>query len=283
MLPLKHYLLLTSYLLVGGGIAAFLCFFFYQSLQVGGWGPVAWGSLILLALFSGTMIAGTLLPNFNLYTKAFSHGAPQKKWIALTFDDGPHEPFTSQILDVLKEKNVPATFFILGQNAKKHPGVVKRMWQENHVIGNHTFSHTPFPLMKKNRIEKEFADWEQVMHEIGIEPAKLFRAPRGWKSPFLPTILNQKGYQLIGWTRGVWDTDQPGVQVLKERLFKNLKNGEIILLHDGKSGAENVDQSQTVAALPDLIDCLQQNGFHLVTVETMIAEGKSPRANHEND
>jgi peptidoglycan/xylan/chitin deacetylase (PgdA/CDA1 family) len=231
-------------------------------------------SIIALCFSIGLLllICSTLLPNFNLGISAFHRGPSGRKWVALTFDDGPHEPYTSEILDILKEYKVPATFFFLGRNVERHPEVVKRVLQEGHPVGNHTFDHRPLVFMSKREIEKELEAWEKAMEKAGQPAFRLFRAPRGWKSPFLNSVLKQRGYRLVGWTRGVWDTDCPGVPVLYERLTRKASNGEIILLHDGGDSTEGADRSQTVGVLRSMIGYYQNLGFQFVTIPQMMSE-----------
>jgi len=232
---------------------------------------------LLLILFTSTVLffSAHLLPCFNFYYSAYCHGPDEPRQIALTFDDGPNEPYTSQILDILKKQQIKATFFIVGLNAIRYPQVVRRIQEEGHVIGNHTLTHAS--LLFKNRVEvrMEIENWEKVMNDIGIQHSPWFRAPHGWRSPFLPSILKEKGYQLAGWTRGVWDSDKPGIDVLYHRLSKGTASGDIILLHDGEDVKAGADRSQTVGVLPQIIDNYKKQGFRFVTLTEMATKGDS--------
>jgi peptidoglycan/xylan/chitin deacetylase (PgdA/CDA1 family) len=201
---------------------------------------------------------------------AFCRASPGEKWVALTFDDGPNEPYTSRILDILKENKVPAAFFLVGKNVSRYPDVVHRIQQEGHLIGNHTYDHSPLILMGPQGIRGEIEGWEKALSQAGVSHAPLFRAPHGWKSPFLNGILKEKGYALIGWSRGVWDTDQPEPDVLYERLIHHASSGEIILLHDGMETQIGVDRSRLVEVLPKVIQYYREKGFRFVTLTEMM-------------
>jgi len=229
------------------------------------------GFFLFLFIFVGLFLASTFIPCFNLFQPALCRGPSPEKWIALTFDDGPNEPYTSRILEILKRHQVPATFFLIGKNVERFPEVVQRISQEGFLIGNHTYDHRPLLLMGPTEIKKEVEDWEKVVPPL-ISPSyfKLFRAPHGWKPPFLKSVLKEKGYRLIGWTRGVWDTDRPEANVLFERLTNHVQNGEILLLHDGVDTREGVDRSSLVEVLPRVIEYYRSQGFRFVSLPEMI-------------
>lgn len=257
MAPLKIYIEILLIGLTGLGIGLLLL----VRLR----GPLRILSLLFFASVA-LLLSSTFLPCFNPFGGATCRGLPSEKSIALTFDDGPNEPFTSQILDILRDQKVPATFFLVGKNLEGNREVVRRMIREGHLVGNHTWDHRSLVLMTPSAIREEIDLWEGAMEKIGIPSPKLFRAPHGWKGPFLPSILNKKGYRLIGWTRGVWDSDQPGTEVLYKRLTRLPKNGEIILLHDGGEARQGVDRSQTVEVLTRMIRFYKSHGFRFVTV-----------------
>lgn len=230
------------------------------------------GALLVSFISMGLLFSTHLLPCFNFYYSAYCRGPAAPKQIALTFDDGPNEPYTSQILDILKKQHVKATFFIVGLNATRYPQVVKRIQEEGHIIGNHTFSHSPLLFKNKAEIQMEIENWEKVMDDIGIHYSHWFRAPHGWRSPFLPSVLQERGYRLAGWTRGVWDSDKPGIDVLYHRLSKGVAGGDIILLHDGEDIKTGADRSQTVGVLPQIIGDYKNQGFRFVTLTEMATQ-----------
>ena len=232
---------------------------------------------VFLLLFLGIVVGvcGLLLPCFPLFGNAFCEGNSRKKIIALTFDDGPNEPYTSQILSILEKYKIHATFFILGENAQRLPDSVVQIVAAGNVVGNHTMDHAPLVFKTREEILGEIEKWEKVTLPLIPSPQGrgsflLFRAPHGWKSPFLSSVLQQKGYRLIGWTRGVWDTDRPGIDILLSRVVSHPENGMILLLHDGEDIKVGGDRSQTVAVLPRIIDTYQQLGYRFVTIPEML-------------
>lgn len=251
-MPFKIYFL-NVILIVGGFLIAY-------------WLRRRW---ILLILFLGLVIflCGIFLPCFPLFGTPFCRGDHHQKIIALTFDDGPNEPYTSLILSVLRKQGVHATFFVLGENAVRFPMTVSRIVMEGHVIGNHTMDHAPLALKSRAEILREIEEWEKV---VGMTTDKLFRAPHGWKSPFLSSVLREKGYALIGWTRGVWDSDRPGADVLFDRITRHPEKGMILLLHDGEDTKIGRDRSQTVAVLPRVIEYYRNLGYRFVTLPEML-------------
>jgi peptidoglycan-N-acetylglucosamine deacetylase len=272
-LPLKSYLLMVLYILAGGSAVLVLGFRFFRALHRKALiSKIREGVLLAIAIGLILFLCGELLPCFNLFESAFCRASSKDKWVALSFDDGPNEPYTSQILDILKENKVPATFFLVGKNVGRYPDVVRRIQEEGHLIGNHTDDHSPLLLMGPQGIRREIEDWEAAVSRVGVSHAPLFRAPHGWKSPFLPSILREKGYRLIGWTRGVWDSDQPGTEILYDRLTEDISPGEIILLHDGKDSKAGADRRQTVEVLPRMIRFYKDQGFRFVTLTEMAGD-----------
>jgi len=271
--PLKVYFQVGLVILLGLGGTAWLGARLFGALRRKN-KFASLGFAFILTLWFGVALTlcSALIPCFNLWVPSFCQGNPQKKWIALTFDDGPNEPYTSQILDILDKKQVPATFFTLGQNVSRFPEVIQRMNREGFTVGNHTYDHRPLWKFSREQILGEIEGWENAMTPLGIPPVKLFRAPHGWKSPYLKSILASKGYRLIGWTRGVWDTDLPGEALLFERITHAPTNGTILLLHDGVSGRPQADRSDLVAVLPKIIDYYRDQGFRFVSLSEMLQD-----------
>ena len=283
-MPLKSYLLASLYLLVGGGVFLFLGLRFVKALRsVSRFAKVRECFFLVLALSLTLAICSQFLPCFNLMHRAYCRGPSEEKWIALTFDDGPREPTTSQVLDILKAEGIHATFFLVGENIEKSPQSVLRMAEEGHVIGNHTLDHTPLVFLKPSKILDEIEGCETKM-PVPLSSVKLFRAPRGWKSPFLNSILREKGYRLIGWTRGVWDTDDPDAETLFRRMTEKISPGEIILLHDGLNPRKEGETVSLVQVLPRAIERYKSLGYRFVTLPEMLeksrAEGRIAQEGH---
>jgi cellulose synthase/poly-beta-1,6-N-acetylglucosamine synthase-like glycosyltransferase/peptidoglycan/xylan/chitin deacetylase (PgdA/CDA1 family)/spore germination protein YaaH len=197
--------------------------------------------------------------------------------VALTFDDGPDEEWTPKILDILKRENVPATFFIIGQNGQANPGLVKRIVAEGHDIGNHSFTHPNLGEIPGRVTTLELTATQRLIESLTGRSTRLFRAPYfGDAEPQTPdevepaVLADKLGYINVGLRVDPDDWVQPGSEAIVERAIQGLENtnpderGQIVLLHDGGG-----DRSQTVAALPELIHQLKAKGYHFATVSQL--------------
>ena len=189
-------------------------------------------------------------------------GPQQGKRIALTFDDGPSPPYTEQILDILREHQVPATFFVCGRNVEKHPDLLRRIVAEGHEVGNHTYSH-PFVFFKsRRRIAEEIDRTQAIIEKVaGIHP-NIFRPPYGarWFG-LIPTLL-ERDMHLVLWSAAGYDWKKD-VQGITKSALRELKPGAVLLLHDGRETrpAAEVDRSRTVLALPAIIAGARHRGY----------------------
>ena len=171
------------------------------------------------------------------------HGNPAKNQVALTFDDGPDIRFTPQVLDVLAKHDVKATFFLMGARAEAHRDITKRIHDEGHAIGNHTYWHPNLPKENLERLHWEFTETEQVIEDIiGFKP-RLFRSPYGALNVEIVKILGEKDYTVIGWDVDSLDWKQPGADIISDNILSNVGFGSIILMHDG--GDWSMDLSGT--------------------------------------
>lgn len=209
-----------------------------------------------------------------VYHGAESPGEGEKKIAALTFDDGPYGEPTEKVLDILKEKQVRATFFVVGKNAQKYPAILKREAAEGHRVGNHSFDHSKslYKLspaeFKKNTTEAE----EAIFSIIGLRP-RFFRPPFGLTSTDVIRALADMGYQVVMWSdmTNDWDASRTSEQVM-ERIIKRLRPGAIIVLHDGRDTQINYPRENMLKALPLIIDKIRQEGYELVTVDKLLGQ-----------
>src|SRR5215472_8711279 len=181
--------------------------------------------------------------------------------IALTFDDGPDPVYTPKLLDLLREKGVKATFFVVGRRAEQHPEVVRRAWAEGHLIANHTWSHYPlFCFLMPRRLRTEIERGSQSIRRIcGFRP-RLFRSPVGLRHPLLALYLQDAGLEYISWRIRTRDTLTANSSVLARRILSKASIGDIILLHDRLPGGTDA----MLEALPRVIDELRERGFQFV-------------------
>jgi peptidoglycan/xylan/chitin deacetylase (PgdA/CDA1 family) len=227
-----------------------------------------------MALLTGEIIAGIGLlfglwfwwacatPSSTFFRPVLIRGPQQSKHIALTFDDGPSPPYTEQILAILREHQVPATFFVCGSNVEKHPDLLRRIVAEGHEVGNHTYSH-PFVFFKsRRRIADEIDRTQAIIEKVaGIHP-NIFRPPYGsrWFG-LIPTLL-ERNMHLVLWSAAGYDWKKD-VQGITKSALRELKPGAVLLLHDGRETrpAAEIDRSRTVLALPAIIAGARRRGY----------------------
>jgi len=199
------------------------------------------------------------------------HGSREQKVIALTFDDGPHSEYTQQILGLLKQYQVKATFFVLGQQVVEHPEIVEAEYLEGHEIGNHSYFHINIRKSTKKEIEQQIVRTQEVIFWITGNRPKVFRPPFGYYNKKVIEIAEKQGCELVLWTynKDSRDWSLPGVNRIAKAVLKDANNGDIILMHDSVEG-----NSQTVDALKIILPQLKERGFRFVTVSELIKINK---------
>ena len=217
-------------------------------------------------------LLSTTYDKFPEYPTLYHQGAGTEHQVILTFDDGPDPKWTPKILDILKEKKVSATFFILGQNAENYPGLVRRIVDEGHEIGSHTYTHVNLSLCDDERVRIELNATQRLLQTITGRSTTLFRPPYNADSrpneisEITPLLLAQDlDYLTVLESIDPQDYELPGADVILQRVKQQRRNGSVILLHDAGG-----DRSQTVAALPKIIDYLRSRGDQIVTVSALL-------------
>ncbi len=188
--------------------------------------------------------------------------------VALTFDDGPDPRYTTRILDILKKHDARATFFLVGARAKAYPDIVKRMRDEGHSVGNHTFWHPNLAKEGTQRMHWELTQTSKVLHDILGYRTSLFRAPYGSLNEELVELAGSMGYKFIGWSVDSNDWMQLSSEQIKKNVLSNVNPGSIILMHDG--GHWTMDLLGTVDALEEIIIRLKEDGIEFVTVDELL-------------
>ncbi len=190
-----------------------------------------------------------------------SHGARDRKRIALTFDDGPHPVHTAPLLDALADLHVPATFFLLGDNVELHPELVARMAREGHELGNHTYAHRYLPLARSRSVERELRATDQAIERVaGIVP-QVARPPWGGRSPRNVRVFQRLRKRLVLWDVNSFDWKGKPVRDVVERVLERARPGSIVLMHEARDGGES-----TIEAVRQLVPALRAQGYELVTV-----------------
>lgn len=195
---------------------------------------------------------------------------PRERRIYLTFDDGPNERATPAILDTLAAEGVPAAFFMVGDHVRRFPKLARRVVAERHAVGNHTHHHLKLHLRGPQTIRAElFSAHHAIVWATGTEP-RIFRAPHGYRSPFLRGIARDLFYTVFGWTFGVFDTARPGVEEIRRRVRARLRPGAIVLLHDGDGYDPAGDRMQTADALPWIIRDARDQGYEFGELSELV-------------
>ena len=186
--------------------------------------------------------------------------------VALTFDDGPNPVATPRILDVLAAEGVKATFFLLGKHVARWPTIARDIAAAGHVVGNHGWHHRKLHLRGRAYVRLDLAlGTDAIVSATGTAP-KFFRAPHGFRNPWVTREARALGQRCVGWSRGVWDSDRPGTEVIARRALAHAEPGMILLLHDGDGYDAHGDRTQTAAALRPIIRGLKDRGFRLVAL-----------------
>jgi peptidoglycan/xylan/chitin deacetylase (PgdA/CDA1 family) len=189
--------------------------------------------ITIIISYIAILVWGTSVINSGFYMQAYCSGKPGEKVIGLTFDDGPDSKVTPIVLDVLKDHNIKAAFFCIGEKMAEDAELMKRISEEGHLIGNHTYTHHFFfDLFGKKKMSDEILRTESVIKNITGKENKLFRPPYGVINPPLAKVLKANDYKVVGWSLRSKDTVISDNDKLMKRLSSGLKEGDIVLFHD---------------------------------------------------
>lgn len=213
-----------------------------------------------VAAAAGTAVYGVVAPNSLVFGPVVGRGPRSEKTLYLTFDDGPARD-TGRVLDALAQDSVPAAFFVLGDRVARDPAPARDAAEAGHELGNHTFSHPKLHWMGRRSIASELhRTHEAIVAATGHVP-RVFRAPHGYRNPIVHSVARELCYRVFGWTIGIWDSDNPGVEEIRRRVRVRLCPGAIVLLHDGDAYDAAGDRSQTAAALPGIVRDARDLGY----------------------
>jgi peptidoglycan/xylan/chitin deacetylase (PgdA/CDA1 family) len=199
-------------------------------------------------------------------------GKVSEKVVALTFDDGPSPVWTPQILDELKFAKVKATFFMLGEHVVKYPEVARRVAEEGHEIGNHTFDHHVLVYYTMEELEKEIKEAEGAIKEVTDRSTRYFRPPKAWLTNPEKKKIEEMGYKTVLWTLNSKDWVTFDDKYIIKYILKHIRPGDIILFHDsgGVFKVEGGDRRETVLAVRRLIERLKERGWRFATVGELL-------------
>lgn len=222
-----------------------------------------WPFALVIAVCVSIMIWGAAKVSSNFYFDVRCKAATKEKIVALSFDDGPLENYTPQILEILQQHKVPAAFFCIGDRVEKAPGLLKEIHNAGHLVGNHSYAHGAlFDLQSAGNMKKDLDKADKtIIAAIGFKP-RLFRPPYGVTNPMLAKAVKQGGYTPVGWSIRSMDTVIKNEEELLAKVTKNVQPGDIFLFHD--------TCAVTVKILPALIKQLKEQGFAFKRIDELL-------------
>jgi peptidoglycan-N-acetylglucosamine deacetylase len=219
------------------------------------------GGLAAAAALLGGAAHGAFYRNSPIFGRPITKLHTTDRAIALTFDDGPNPQATPLILDALGTRGARATFFILGRHAERWPEIVRRIVEEGHAIGHHGYYHRKLHFKSPRYVRADLTLGTDTIERASAVRPTLFRAPHGFRSPWVSSIARSLGQRTVGWSLGVWDSDRPGVDVIAHRAVTGAHPGSILLLHDGDGYDAAGDRMQTARAVPLIVDRLLERNY----------------------
>jgi peptidoglycan/xylan/chitin deacetylase (PgdA/CDA1 family) len=213
----------------------------------------------------------SMAPTGQRFGRTFT-GLPRgTRQLALTFDDGPNDPHTLRLLEVLARHEIHATFFLIGSRAQQRPDIVRELAAAGHVIGNHTFTHPLLTFQSASQIRRQLVDCGSALQDAIGEHSNLFRPPFGGRRPAVLSIARDLSLEPVMWNVTGYDWNAPPAQVIEEKVTKQIRGGDIVLLHDGGHKQMGEDRSQTVIATDRLIARYKSQGYTFVSIPQMMS------------
>jgi peptidoglycan-N-acetylglucosamine deacetylase len=230
-------------------------------------GPVVATAGVALAVSAGYQ---SMSPTGQWYGRTFTGISAGSKKLALTYDDGPNDPHTMRLLEVLARHEVRATFFMIGRYVRQRPDIVREVSRVGHVIANHTFSHPLLTFKSAGEIASELADCEQALNDTIGGHSNLFRPPFGGRRPSVLRVARKLGLKTVMWNVTAYDWDAHSADDIERKVIRRVRGGDVILLHDGGHKEFGADRSRTVEASDRLIAKYKSEGYEFVTVPEMM-------------
>ena len=225
-----------------------------------------------VAASAAALTAGyqSMAPTGQWYGRTFTSLPRGTRKLALTYDDGPNDPHTLRLLEVLARHNVRATFFLIGRFVQQRPDIVREVVKAGHVVGNHTSMHPLLTLKSAADVQKELTDCRAAMRDAVGEHSNLFRPPFGGRRPAVLRVARELGLDPIMWNVTGYDWNAPPAAMIERKVCSQIRGGDVILLHDGGHKQMGADRSQTVLATDHLITRYQSEGYGFVTISEML-------------
>ena len=216
-----------------------------------------------------------LAPRSQLFGPTFIGKWPGARQLALTFDDGPNDPHTLRLLEVLARHGVRATFFLIGRFVAERPEMARAIVAAGHEVANHTHTHPSLLFLSPAQVRQELADCEQALTDAVGAHAPLFRPPFGARRPHVLRTAWEMKLEPVMWSVTCYDWRPTTPERIEQHAVRQVRGGDVILLHDGGHRAMGADRSATVAATDRLIARYKAEGYAFVTVSRMMGRAES--------
>lgn len=220
--------------------------------------------------FGATFWVGANSPTVTWFGSQVAHGPRDGREVAITFDDGPDDPYTLEIARILDAHGTKGTFFMVGKALDRRPDIARALRADGHLLGNHSYHHDEWRWLDPRYPELDRTQ-TAFRHNLGVCPT-FYRAPHGQHTPFLAHVVGDHGMTMVGWevSSGDWNTRDAGL--VARRTLDNVKPGSIIVLHDGLDGSVTADRSVLLRAVPMILDGLEQRGLKPVRLDSLLHE-----------
>jgi peptidoglycan/xylan/chitin deacetylase (PgdA/CDA1 family) len=234
---------------------------------------IAGPSFVVVALLIGlltTAYMGATTPSATWFGDLVHHGPRDSNEVAITFDDGPNPPYTLEIAKILDDRGVKGTFFTVGKALEARPDVSKALYDDGHLLGNHSYHHDAIRWLDPGYQELDSTE-DAFRRTLGVCPA-FFRPPHGTHTPLMAKAVSDEGMTMVTWddSAGDWATDDAAL--VAKRILDKVKPGSIILLHDGIDGNIGADRSVILQALPLILDGLEERGLKPVRLDELLRQ-----------
>jgi len=212
----------------------------------------------------------SMAPSGQWYGRTFTRLPRSSKKLALTYDDGPNDPHTLRLMEVLAKHNVRATFFTIGRYVQQKPQIVQDLVKAGHVVGNHTYTHPNLAFQSATQVGVQLRMCQDILSDVIGAPPKLFRPPYGGRRPSVLRIAREMGLEPVMWSITCYDWKATSPEQIERHVKRQLRGGDVILLHDGGHVEMGVDRAHTVVATDRLITNYKAEGYEFVTVPEML-------------
>ena len=225
-------------------------------------------ALVGMAALAAASVAGyqSIAPTGQWYGRTFARLPGGGKRIALTYDDGPNDPHTLRLLEVLARHDVKATFFMIGRFVRQRPDIARAVAQAGHIVGNHTTTHPLLIFESASQTRIQLLECRDALNDAIGEHSNLFRPPYGGRRPATLRIVRELGLEPVLWNVTGYDWTAPPAAVIEKKVMRQMRGGDVILLHDGGHREMGADRSQTVIATDNLIRRYKDQGYEFVSV-----------------